>query len=83
MLLERSFIDPNGLPGSLQYRHVVFAPSSQNTYASAAFPAVYDALFNIENSEDANKSWENVKEQLATLTFFIYNAATTLSLEII
>ena len=83
MLLERSFIDPNRLPDRLQFKHVVFAPSSQNTYASAAFPAVYDALFNIEQAADPTKAWENVKEQVATLTFFIYNAASTLSLDTI
>jgi len=86
MMLERSFIDPNGLPDRLQYQHVIFAPSSQNSYASAAFPAVYDALFNIDAISDASekeKAWENVKEQFATLTFFIYNAGTVLSLDVI
>ena len=83
MLLERSFIDPNGIPGHLQNRHIIFAPSSHNNYASAAFPAVYDALFEMDNSSNKPDAWENVKEQFATLSFFIYNAASVLSLEII
>ena len=92
---ERSFVDPNGLPDRLQYRHVVFAPryhypfqllanilfSSSNSYASAAFPAVYDSMYNIDWSDNA--AAENVKEQFATLSFFIYNAAHNLDLNII
>ena len=87
MLLERSFIDPNGLPDRLQFRHVIFAPSSKNSYAAAAFPAVYDALFDAQqvtaDSEEGKRAWENVKEQFATLSFFIYNAATVLSTDVI
>ncbi|CAG5094722.1 Oidioi.mRNA.OKI2018_I69.XSR.g13810.t1.cds [Oikopleura dioica] len=100
MRVERSFIDPNGLPERLQYRHVVFAPSSKNSYASAAFPAVYDALFEIEKltgyysyseilltiirkGEEEVTAWEMVKEQVSTLSFFIYNAAEALKLSVI
>merc|ERR1719402_780285 len=49
---ERSFIDPYGLPDRLQFKHVIFAPSSSDTYASAALPAVYDAMYNIDWSDD-------------------------------
>ena len=35
---ERSFIDPHGLPDRLQFKHVIFAPSSFDTYSSAALP---------------------------------------------
>ena len=55
--------------------------SSSNSYASAAFPAVYDAMYNIDWSDDV--AVENVKEQFATLSFFIYNAAENLNLNII
>ena len=94
---ERAFIDENKLPNQLQFKHVVFAPrypidivayrfnffvsSSSNTYASAAFPGVYDALFGIDWADE--KSAENVKEQFSTLMFFIYNAAHALSLDYI
>lgn len=55
--------------------------SSTNSYASAAFPAVYDSLYQI--NWDNEMQAENVHEQFATLTFFIYNAAQVLSLEFI
>ena len=55
--------------------------SSVDSYASAAFPAVYDALYQIDWNNDEQA--ENVKEQFASLTFFIYNAAQSLALEYI
>jgi len=78
---ERSFIDPHGLPDRLQFKHVIFAPSSFDTYSSAALPAVYDAMYNIDWSDDV--ATENVKEQFATLSFFIYNAAENIKTDMV
>ena len=61
--------------------NIVNILSSINSYASAAFPAVYDSLYQIDWDNDMQA--ENVNEQFATLTFFIYNAAQALSLEFI
>ncbi|XP_068122896.1 N-acetylated-alpha-linked acidic dipeptidase 2-like isoform X2 [Hyperolius riggenbachi] len=78
MFAERAFTDPLGLPGRPFYRHVIFAPSSRNKYAGESFPGIYDALFDIENKEDQQKAWDEVKKQIAIATFTVQAAAETL-----
>ncbi|XP_005942852.1 N-acetylated-alpha-linked acidic dipeptidase 2 [Haplochromis burtoni] len=79
MYLERAFIDPLGLPGRPFYRHVIFAPSSHNKYAGESFPGIYDALFDIQNSADPAKAWEEVKCQISIAAFTVHAAAMTLT----
>ncbi|XP_076748502.1 N-acetylated-alpha-linked acidic dipeptidase 2 [Maylandia zebra] len=79
MYLERAFIDPLGLPGRPFYRHVIFAPSSHNKYAGESFPGIYDALFDIQNSADPAKAWEEVKRQISIAAFTVHAAAMTLT----
>uniref|UniRef100_A0A3P9L1J4 Glutamate carboxypeptidase 2 n=1 Tax=Oryzias latipes TaxID=8090 RepID=A0A3P9L1J4_ORYLA len=79
MYLERAFIDPLGLPGRPFYRHVIFAPSSHNKYAGESFPGIYDALFDIQNSADPEKSWQEVKRQISIASFTVHAAAMTLT----
>uniref|UniRef100_A0A8C6WRZ5 Glutamate carboxypeptidase 2 n=1 Tax=Neogobius melanostomus TaxID=47308 RepID=A0A8C6WRZ5_9GOBI len=80
MYLERAFIDPLGLPGRPFYRHVIFAPSSHNKYAGESFPGIYDALFDIGNAADPEKSWDKVKRQISIAAFTVHAAAMTLTL---
>nr|XP_034326256.1 N-acetylated-alpha-linked acidic dipeptidase 2 [Crassostrea gigas] len=47
MLMERAFIDPEGLPGRPLARHIVFAESSTDSYSSATFPGLVDGMFEI------------------------------------
>ena len=42
-------------------RHVLFAPSSVNSYGSSLFPGVSDAIFNAVNF---GGSWDEVRRQL-------------------
>ena len=42
------------------YRHVIFAPSSVNSYSGASFPGVVDSIFNATTLED----WNEVHHQL-------------------
>lgn len=79
MYLERAFIDPLGLPGRPFYRHIIFAPSSHNKYAGESFPGIYDALFDIENAADPEKSWDEVKRQISIAAFTVHAAAMTLT----
>ncbi|XP_049433253.1 putative N-acetylated-alpha-linked acidic dipeptidase [Epinephelus fuscoguttatus] len=79
MYLERAFIDPLGLPGRPFYRHVIFAPSSHNKYAGESFPGIFDALFDIENSANPQKAWEEVKRQISIAAFTVNAAAMTLT----
>ncbi|XP_058600321.1 N-acetylated-alpha-linked acidic dipeptidase 2 isoform X2 [Onychostoma macrolepis] len=78
MYLERAFTDPLGLPGRPFYRHIIFAPSSHNKYAGESFPGIYDALFDIENAVDPQKSWDEVKRQISIAAFTVDAAAETL-----
>lgn len=43
------------------YRHVVFAPSATDSYASSAFPGIGDALFKIGNTD---AEWDRVEVRL-------------------
>ncbi|XP_024133621.1 N-acetylated-alpha-linked acidic dipeptidase 2 isoform X1 [Oryzias melastigma] len=79
MYLERAFIDPLGLPGRPFYRHVIFAPSSHNKYAGESFPGIYDALFDIQNSPNPKKAWQEVKRQISVAAFTVHAAAMTLT----
>ncbi|XP_035681872.1 putative N-acetylated-alpha-linked acidic dipeptidase [Branchiostoma floridae] len=78
MQLERGFIDPLGLPGREWYRHVVYAPSAHNSYAGQAFPGLADAMFDIENAANQTQRWEEVKKQLAIITYTVQSAATAI-----
>ncbi|TMS07474.1 Glutamate carboxypeptidase 2 [Larimichthys crocea] len=53
---------------------------SHNKYAGESFPGIYDALFDIENSSDPEKAWEEVKRQISIAAFTVHAAAMTLTL---
>ncbi|XP_070565286.1 glutamate carboxypeptidase 2-like [Ptychodera flava] len=77
---ERVFIDPLGLPDRPMVRHVIFAPSSKNMYASSGFPGLTDALFEIElvDPEEKVARWNQVRHEVARLTHVIESAAAYL-----
>ncbi|XP_028408285.1 N-acetylated-alpha-linked acidic dipeptidase 2-like isoform X2 [Dendronephthya gigantea] len=50
MQVEKAFLHSDGLPGRREFKHLIFAPSLSNTYASANFPGVTDALAQCENN---------------------------------
>ncbi|XP_070538244.1 putative N-acetylated-alpha-linked acidic dipeptidase [Ptychodera flava] len=78
MALDRAFMDPLGLTGRPYTRHVIFAPSSKDMYASAGFPGLIDALFDIDNSPDPDKQWKEVEREIAIITYHLYTAANTM-----
>lgn len=49
------------------YRHVVFAPAATDSYSSAAFPGITDALYEIADNDDA--AWEGVKVKYRCCTW--------------
>ena len=63
----------------LLYRHVVFAPSSNNYYAGDAFPALVDAMYLIDDDPDQETRWNAVREQMAIIAFMIQSASSTLT----
>lgn len=73
--LEKNFLNPEGLPGRPLYWHSIFAPSIHNSYASATFPGLHDALVDAVN----NGTWSLVKEELSNTIVAIEWAAQFLS----
>ena len=71
LYINRGFLDFNGLPSQREYRNVVFAPSTENSYSGAGFPAVTDAAFDAQRGG----SLGNVKKELAILCLKILSAA--------
>ncbi|XP_052057708.1 N-acetylated-alpha-linked acidic dipeptidase 2-like [Mytilus californianus] len=78
MLFERSFLDPQGLPGRPYARHVLFAESLVNTYAGSSFPGLVDSLFEIEKDLDQKGRWNIVKKHFSVILFTIESATSTL-----
>ncbi|XP_045102094.1 putative N-acetylated-alpha-linked acidic dipeptidase isoform X2 [Portunus trituberculatus] len=81
MLVERSFIDPQGLPGRSDYNHVITAPSKNNAYGGTAFAGLVDTLTEIEEASENDKKslWRTFAQHLAAVTHFINTAAKVLS----
>ncbi|XP_071164480.1 N-acetylated-alpha-linked acidic dipeptidase 2-like [Mytilus edulis] len=78
ILFERSFLDPQGLPGRPYARHVLFAESQVNTYAGSSFPGLVDSLFEIEKDPDQKGRWNIVKKHFSVILFTIESATSTL-----
>ncbi|OWF36799.1 N-acetylated-alpha-linked acidic dipeptidase 2 [Mizuhopecten yessoensis] len=80
LLMERAFLDPAGLPGRPQSRHILFAESSVDSYAGSSFPGLVDALFEIESIPEADTEarWEIVKHHFSVVVFTIRSAQSTL-----
>ncbi len=55
---------------SLNYRHVIAAPSSVNSYAGGTFPGVTDAIFNAKTSQN----WDEVHRQIDIVAVHIMYA---------
>uniref|UniRef100_H2Z1S5 glutamate carboxypeptidase II n=1 Tax=Ciona savignyi TaxID=51511 RepID=H2Z1S5_CIOSA len=60
-------------------KHVTSAPSQHNRYGSTAFPAVVDAMFDIDVDPDQAGRWDEVRRQYSILVFHILSAAATLN----
>ncbi|XP_066296128.1 N-acetylated-alpha-linked acidic dipeptidase 2-like [Branchiostoma lanceolatum] len=67
MQMERHMLNPSGLPGRPQYRHLLFAPSKHDSYSGATFPGLVDAI------EDGD--WVAAHQQLSIITVTIESAA--------
>uniref|UniRef100_H2ZD94 glutamate carboxypeptidase II n=1 Tax=Ciona savignyi TaxID=51511 RepID=H2ZD94_CIOSA len=69
--IDRGFLDFKGLPGQ-QWRHVIFAPASHNSYSASGFPGVTDAIYNLQHSTG---TLDEVRQQLSVLALKILSAA--------
>lgn len=80
--LEKNFLNSEGLPGRPLYWHSIFAPSLYNSYASATFPGLHDALVEAVNNGPHNGNWVVVKEELSDTIVAIEWAAQFLKSEV-
>ncbi|XP_048259623.1 N-acetylated-alpha-linked acidic dipeptidase 2-like [Haliotis rufescens] len=77
-LLEKAFLDNEGLPDRSQKKHLLLAESSTDSYAGSSFPGLVDLLFEIEKAPDVEARWERVKRHFSVILFTIDSAASTL-----
>ncbi|XP_071079773.1 N-acetylated-alpha-linked acidic dipeptidase 2-like [Haliotis cracherodii] len=77
-LLEKAFLDNEGLPDRSQKKHLLLAESSTDSYAGSSFPGLVDLLFEIEKAPDVDARWERVKRHFSVILFTIDSAASTL-----
>jgi len=71
--INRGFLDFVGVPGRPQYRHVIFAPSSHDSYSGSAFPGIVDSIFLAERGEG---SWDDVRREISAVCVQILSAAS-------
>jgi len=78
--LERAFIVAEGLPDRPLQKHVLFAPSSFNSYAGDTFPGLVDLMWEIEkrSEDDQIQQWERVKHHLSVIIYSINSAVKVL-----
>lgn len=71
MLTERLFLVDASLTGRPWYRHVIFTPSINNSYASQAFPAINDAI--AQNNPDAQLITDRIAIVISSAAKFLSN----------
>ncbi|KAH9494444.1 Glutamate carboxypeptidase 2 [Bulinus truncatus] len=75
MLLERAFLEPEGLPGRPLKKHLIFAESDHDAYAGSSFPGLVDLLFQIDREPER---WEKVKQHFSVILQTIQSAGAML-----
>ncbi|KAL4238468.1 N-acetylated-alpha-linked acidic dipeptidase 2 [Mactra antiquata] len=77
MQIDRSFLDPAGLPRRQQSRNVLHSVTDYNAFPAESFPGLKDALYRLRE----NKTEDTIRElqhQFTVLVFTIQSAANTL-----
>ncbi|KAK7493452.1 hypothetical protein BaRGS_00015352 [Batillaria attramentaria] len=80
LLLEKAFLDPEGLPQRSQKKHLLFAENSNDLYAGSSFPGLVDLLFKIEELQEPeySKRWQKVRHHFSVIVNAIQSAGYTL-----
>ena len=83
LLMERMFLDPNGLPRNPSKKHVVLSPSEMLSTIGGEdmFPGLQDEFAFLIHSDFSSLSWswDIVKAHFSILIFTIQSAADFLS----
>lgn len=59
------------------FRHVVFAPSRFDAYSDNSFPAIVDAMYDLQRNKTSD--WDLLKKQVYVATYMVQSAANTLT----
>jgi hypothetical protein len=81
MRLERAFLDSQGLPPDrIYHKHVLYAPSSFDSYAGTTFPGLVDLMWHIDRltGQESTDQWNRVRRHLATIIYTIESATSVL-----
>ncbi|XP_043201097.1 N-acetylated-alpha-linked acidic dipeptidase 2-like isoform X2 [Amphibalanus amphitrite] len=84
MGVERSFLDPRGLPDRPDYNHVIFSPSSSDGYSGVVFPGLVDLLHDLDRlpADRRAAQWQKIKLHVSVLSYIIGSAAHGLQQDI-
>ncbi|GMT08853.1 hypothetical protein PFISCL1PPCAC_150 [Pristionchus fissidentatus] len=78
MMAERCFINPRGMPGAPENRHVLYSISEKDSYSGKIMAAVYDAIDEYSASTDKKKAGRRVAEQISIIYHSVHCATNTL-----
>ena len=70
--VEKAFLYADGLPGRREFKHLIFATSLSNTYATVSFPGITDALV---QCEEKRLQCNDIEFQMSLVTNNIQQAA--------
>ncbi|XP_077966171.1 glutamate carboxypeptidase 2-like [Styela clava] len=75
VLLERSFIDIQGIDG-IREKHVIYSPGQY--FSNLQFPGLADSLYNIDKDQNQQMRWNEVKKQYSIILYHLGSAASIL-----
>lgn len=78
LMLERAFLDQNGLPRNPMKKHVVMSPSETGAPFGEMFPGLMDEFALLIHSDYSLWSWDMIKAHFSILVYTIQSAADVL-----
>ena len=80
LLLERMFLDQNGLPRNVMKRHIVLSPSETDQPHDEMFPGLMDEFtILLQETHSKNMTWAMIRAHYSILVFTIESASQALS----
>lgn len=81
LLLERAFLDQNGLPRNVMKRHLVLSQSETDPQYDETFPGLMNEFTLLLQQTDVKNtwSWDVIRAHFSILVFTIQSAAETIS----
>ncbi|KAK0403198.1 hypothetical protein QR680_016776 [Steinernema hermaphroditum] len=82
MAVDRCFINPQGIPGQPQSRHVIYSISEKDTYSASVFAGIYNEIDNMESAEsteDRQQVGRDLAYQISIIQYAVKCAVNTLS----